>query len=77
MTQTQTKLIQIAAKRFGKDPASLAPTDDFFEKLRIDSISALNLLSELEMAFDVEIPDYELQDVKTFSALADVIDRRK
>ena len=30
----------------------------------------------VEMEFDVEVPDYELQGVKTFTQLAEVIDER-
>ncbi len=77
MNQTLKTLIEVAAKRFEKDQSLLSPEDDFFEKLGINSVQALSLLSELETQFDVEIPDYELQDVKTFAALAEVIDRRK
>jgi acyl carrier protein len=40
-------------------------------------VQALELLSEIEMEFDVEVPDYELQGVKTFVALAQVIDDRR
>jgi len=36
----------------------------------------MDLLTELEESFGVEIPDYELQDVKTFRGLAEVIGRR-
>ncbi len=77
MSETTEKLIKLAAKRFKVPEAALHPDDDFFERLKIDSIQALSLLSDLESAFDVEIPDYELQGVKTFSALAQVIERRR
>ena len=77
MSDTVTRLIQLAGKQFKVDPAGLRPEDDFFEKLRIDSIQALELLSELEQEFDVEIPDYELQGVKSFAALAAKIDQRR
>ena len=36
----------------------------------------MDLLTELEESFDVEIPDYALQGVTTFGALAEVIGRR-
>ena len=52
-------------------------SDDFFDKLAIDSVQALQLLSDLEMKFDVEIPDYELQGVVTFQGLANLIDVRR
>ncbi len=74
---TLTRLIALAAKRFSADAAALRPDDDFFETLGINSIQALELLSELEDEFDVEIPDYELQGVKTFTALAACIQKRR
>ena len=70
------QLITLASRRFQVDPATLHPEDDFFEKLGIDSIQALDLLSEVEMHFDVEIPDYELQGVVTFAALSALIEGR-
>lgn len=74
---TTTRLIELAARRFHADAARLKPEDDFFSTLHINSIQALELLSELEMEFDVEIPDYELQGVVTFAALAAKIDKRR
>ena len=74
---TITTLIRLAAKRFGADEAVLQPDDDLFERLGIDSFQAAELTSDLELEFDVEIPDYELQGVKTFGALAAVIDKRR
>ena len=70
-------LMDLAAKRFSVARDSLTEGDDFFEKLAIDSVQALDLLSDVEMKFDVEIPDYALQGVKTFSALAAEIDKRR
>ncbi len=75
MTVTE-ELIQLAAKTFRVDASALSPSNDFFQALDIESIQALELLSELEMHFDVEIPDYELQGVVTFEALAALIEKR-
>lgn len=76
MSDTTDKLIRLAAKKFKVDGSGLKPEQDFFDALGIDSVQALELLSELEIEFDVEVPDYELQGVKTFAALADVIEQR-
>lgn len=76
MERTTRKLMALAALRFQVDEARLSPNDDFFDTLGIDSIQALELLSAVEAAFNVELPDYELQGVKTFSALAERIERR-
>ena len=73
---TVERLIALSARRFKLDPAALAPDADVFESLGVDSMQVLELLSELELEFDVEIPDYELRDVKTFSQLAGLIEKR-
>ena len=69
-------LLTVAAERFGRDRASLRPGDDFYAALEIDSVDAMTLLTAIEERFGVEIPDYEVQDVRTFVALAAVIARR-
>jgi len=76
MSDVLDRLIQLAAKKYGADAATLKPEDDVFDSLKIDSFQAAELMSELEMDFDVEIPDYELQGVKTFGGLAAVIEQR-
>ncbi|MCA9489466.1 MAG: acyl carrier protein [Myxococcales bacterium] len=70
------RLIDQAALRFGEPARELAPGDDLFDKLGIDSLQALDLLTDLEEAFAIEIPDWEVQGVHTLDGLADVIRRR-
>lgn len=76
LPNTVEQLMAMAARRFKKDVSVLRADADVFESLGIDSMRVLELLSELEQHFDVEIPDYELRDVKTFAQLAACIDRR-
>ena len=73
---TSNQLLELAAKRFAVAAGTLGADDDFYQALGINSIEALELLSEIELAFDVELPDYELQEVKTFNQLADKINER-
>ncbi|MEX1362129.1 MAG: acyl carrier protein [Nannocystaceae bacterium] len=77
MTTVLDRLIKLAADKYGADATTLKEEDDVFAKLGIDSFQAAELMSELEMEFDVEIPDYELQGVTTFGGLAAVIDKRR
>jgi len=74
--ELETRLVALAAHRFGKAVTSLQPSDDVFEKLGIDSMQAMELLTEIETTFGVEIPDYELQGVTTFSGIAALVRRR-
>lgn len=73
---TLTQLFELAARRFKRDASTLTADGDVFASLSIDSMQVLELLSELEQHFDVEIPDYELRDVRTFGELAGCIERR-
>ena len=77
MSEVLDKLIALSAKRYNADASTLKAEQDIFDTLKIDSFQAVELMSELEMEFDVEIPDYELQGVRTFGALAEVIDKRR
>jgi len=76
VTTTVSRLIEVCARRFNRNPSELDAHADVFESLGVDSMQVLSLLSELEQHFDVEIPDYELREVRTFEQLASCIDQR-
>lgn len=74
--QTLEEILDLAAKHFKVARDKLAPDDDFFKTLGIDSLQALDLLTRLENHFQVELPDYELQGVSDFRTLAGRIQAR-
>ncbi len=76
MTDIENRLIDLAARRFERASAELTIDGDFFEQLGIDSYQAMDMLTELEETFGIEIPDYEVQGVTTFRGLAEIIGRR-
>ena len=76
MSSVTDRLLDLAARHYGRPRATLAADADIFKSLGIDSFQALDLLSRLEEEFRCEIPDYELQGVTTFAGLAAVIGRR-
>ncbi len=71
------KLLELARKRFGEKAATLQPGDDLYEALAIDSMQAMDLLTTIEDAFSVEIPDYEMAEVRTLASIADIVRRRQ
>jgi acyl carrier protein len=77
-TQEQVidEILNLAATHFKVERAGLSPDDDFFKKLGIDSLQALELLTRLENHFQVELPDYEVQGVSDFRTLAERIQAR-
>ncbi len=76
MDQILEEILELAARHFKVRREELSPDDDFFKKLGIDSLQALELLSRLENHFSVELPDYEMQGVSDFRTLAERIRSR-
>jgi acyl carrier protein len=76
LENTTDEVLTLAAQHFKVPRAELNPTDDFFKKLGINSLQALDLLTRLEQHFHIELPDYELQDVSDFKTLAERIQSR-
>lgn len=76
LEQTTQEVLDLAANHFKVPSGSLAPADDFFRKLGIDSLQALELLTRIENHFAIELPDYEMQGVSDFQTLAERIQSR-
>jgi acyl carrier protein len=76
LEKTTDEVLQLAAQHFKVPREQLSPGDDFFKKLGINSLQALDLLTRLEQHFRIELPDYELQGVSDFRTLAERIQSR-
>jgi len=76
LQNTTEQILELAAQHFKVPREKLAPDDDFFKKLGINSLQALDLLTRLEQHFQIELPDYELQGVSDFRTLAERIQSR-
>lgn len=76
LEKTTDEILQLAAEHFKVPREQLSPSDDFFKKLGINSLQALDLLTRLEQHFHIELPDYELQGVSDFRTLAERIQSR-
>jgi len=76
LEKTTDEVLGLAAAHFRVPREQLSPDDDFFRKLGINSLQALDLLTRLEQHFHIELPDYELQGVSDFRTLAERIQSR-
>lgn len=74
--QTLEEILLLASNHFKVSREEMSPDDDFFKKLGINSLQALELLTRLENHFSVELPDYEIQGVTDFRTLAERIQSR-
>jgi acyl carrier protein len=76
LEQTTEEVLGLASQHFKVPREQLSPNDDFYKKLKIDSLQALDLLTRLEHHFGIELPDYEVQGVTDFQTLATRIQSR-
>ncbi len=76
LEQTTQEVLELATKHFKVVDGSLHADDDFYKKLGIDSLQALDMPSRLENHFQIELPDYEVQGVSDFKTLAERIQSR-
>lgn len=76
LDKTTDEILQLASQHFKVPREQLRPDDDFFKKLGINSLQALELLTRIEQHFHIELPDYELQGVTDFRTLAERIQSR-
>ncbi len=76
LEQTTREILELATKQFKVAEGSLRAEDDFYKKLGIDSLQALDMLSRIENHFKIELPDYEVQGVSDFKTLAERIQAR-
>ena len=76
LDQTTDEILGLAAQHFKVPREAACAGDDFYKKLKIDSLQALELLTRLENHFGIELPDYEVQGVTDFRTLAGRIQAR-
>jgi len=76
LEETTQEILKLATQQFKVAEGSLKAEDDFYKKLGIDSLQALDLLSRLENHFRIELPDYEVQGVSDFKTLAERVQAR-
>jgi acyl carrier protein len=64
MDDVQAKVLEIIAqqKRVAVEQVTI---DSSFEQLGLDSLDAVNILFELEGAFDISIPDEKAREIKS------------
>ena len=65
----------ILAEQLGIDPDSIQPNSLLDQDLKADSIATVELVMELEQRYDVEIPDEQLNAIKTVQDVVDYIEK--
>lgn len=68
------KIREIIVEQLDVDPEAVTPEATFLEDLGADSLDAVELVMEIENAFDISVPDEELEQLKTVQDLINVIE---
>jgi len=66
----EEKVIEAVAKVAKRKPAEVRP-ESRFEELGMDSLDRITLLFELEQAFDISIPETEVQGIETVGGIVE------
>ncbi len=59
------KIREVLIAQFGVDADMIAPETSFVDDLGADSLDLVELIMALEEAFDMEIPDTEVESIVT------------
>jgi acyl carrier protein len=75
MEKIEKGIITIAHKFFGIHKEQIKPESRFKEDLGLDSLDTIELVLELETAFDISIPDEDALDFKKVSDVKKYIEQ--
>lgn len=67
------KIKAILAEQLGADENDMTLDTNIAKDLGADSLDVVELLMSIEDEFDVEIPDEEIENIKTIGELTDYI----
>ena len=71
------KVIDIIAEELSVDPSEITEDSNLVEDLDADSLAVVDLVMSIEDAFDVEIPDTEVENLKTVGEIVQFIEEHQ
>ena len=69
------KIKEIIANQLDIDVNEIQNDSNLIEDLKADSLDVVELIMDLEQEFDVEIPNEELENIKTVEDIAKYIEK--
>ncbi len=72
----EARLLEVIAHQLGVERAELTPTSRFVDDLGADSLDVVELVMALEEAFDVEVPDADVQGLETVADVVQYVNQR-
>ncbi len=72
----QDKILQALGDYLKRDPKTISPEASLREDLGLDSMATIELLYRVEEAFDLQIPDQDLQGLTSVRHVVQYVERR-
>lgn len=71
------RVIEIVAEQLSLPEARISLKSRFIEDLNADSLDIVGLVLEMEEAFQIQIPDEDIETMLTIQSVADYIENHK
>lgn len=71
------KIKKILADQFDVEEDSITTETNIQEDLGADSLDVVDLIMSLEDEFEFEVPDHEVENIKTVGALVQFVEENK
>ena len=68
------KVKEILSEQFDVEEDSITPDTNLSEDLEADSLDVVDLLMSIEDEFEIEVPDEEIENIKTVDQLVKYIE---
>jgi acyl carrier protein len=76
MAEVTQKIKEIIMERLGVSEEKITPQASFINDLGADSLDTVELMMELEEAFDVSIEDEEAEKIQTVQDAVDYLEKK-
>ena len=77
MSEIQEKVVKIIVDKLGVKVSEVVPEASFTGALGADSLDTVELIMELEKAFDLQIPDEDAEKIATVGDAINYIEEHK
>ena len=76
MEQFAAKVASIVGDQLGVDRAALVPEANLLDDLGADSLDVVELVMALEVAFSMEGPEVDVENIRTFQDIVSYVARK-
>lgn len=72
----EDRVVNIIVRELGLEKGEIAPEKSFIDDLGLDSLDVMTLAMAIEEDFDIEVPDDDVEGIKTIQDVFDYLHRR-